>query len=531
MMAAIDFPSNPNSGDQFVVGTITWTYDGAKWTAYPGVLSVPDAPSDGQLYGRKLVASTMSWTPVGSGDTDAPIDNSLYGRKNRGWIHPTHLDITDWAATLAPYALTANVPGATSTLPKMDGTATIGATGKWADGDHVHPTDTSRYAANNPSGYQTAAQVTASLASYLPLAGGTLTGALTLAADPGAALGAATKQYVDNKASSTAPAMDGTAAVGTGTTWARADHVHPSDTSRLAISGGTISGALTVNTALNAPNWRYSGDVTFSLYAAASERYLQYAASWFLGWNTTTGRLRWVGGTGPIELFSIDAVGNVIANGSIQSTAGVINSYSGGAGNVSYNVYTGATLRGQVIWQAATGYMILRNSLAGATSSIWCDQGAGFFCATDTAYKPSGGAWTASSDARIKTVIDDYALGLDEVLQLKPVHYVYKGNDTPTADVNENVRNLDEPKPRATAAPYPASLHYNVAKDQKQYVGFIAQDVESVFPDMITQREGYIDGEKVSDVRNIDTSELIYALVNCVKTLAARVAELEAAQP
>ena len=34
---------------------------------------------------------------------------------------------------------------------------------------------------------------------YLPVAGGTLTGALILAADPGAALGAATKQYVDGK--------------------------------------------------------------------------------------------------------------------------------------------------------------------------------------------------------------------------------------------------------------------------------------------------------------------------------------------
>lgn len=37
----------------------------------------------------------------------------------------------------------------------------------------------------------------AQLGNYLPLAGGTLTGALTLAADPTVALGAATKQYVD----------------------------------------------------------------------------------------------------------------------------------------------------------------------------------------------------------------------------------------------------------------------------------------------------------------------------------------------
>ena len=39
--------------------------------------------------------------------------------------------------------------------------------------------------------------------------------------------------------------MDGTAAVGTGTTWARADHVHPSDTSKLSLTGGTLTGALT----------------------------------------------------------------------------------------------------------------------------------------------------------------------------------------------------------------------------------------------------------------------------------------------
>ena len=37
-------------------------------------------------------------------------------------------------------------------------------------------------------------------------------------------------------ASTTTPNMDGTAAVGTGTTWARADHVHPTDTSRASVA-------------------------------------------------------------------------------------------------------------------------------------------------------------------------------------------------------------------------------------------------------------------------------------------------------
>jgi hypothetical protein len=84
----------------------------------------------------------------------------------------------------------------------MDGVAAVGIGVAFARNDHVHPVDTSRYAATNPSGFQTASQVTASLAPYLPLAGGVMLGALTLAADPASALQSATKQYVDARSSS-----------------------------------------------------------------------------------------------------------------------------------------------------------------------------------------------------------------------------------------------------------------------------------------------------------------------------------------
>jgi hypothetical protein len=43
--------------------------------------------------------------------------------------------------------------------------------------------------------------------------------------------------------SSTTPAMDGTAAVGTGTTYARNDHVHPTDTSRMAVGAAPTAHA------------------------------------------------------------------------------------------------------------------------------------------------------------------------------------------------------------------------------------------------------------------------------------------------
>jgi hypothetical protein len=44
--------------------------------------------------------------------------------------------------------------------------------------------------------------------------------------------------------SSTSPVMDSAATIGVGTTAARADHVHPSDTSKLSLSGGTMTADL-----------------------------------------------------------------------------------------------------------------------------------------------------------------------------------------------------------------------------------------------------------------------------------------------
>jgi hypothetical protein len=46
--------------------------------------------------------------------------------------------------------------------------------------------------------------------------------------------------------SSTAPAMDGTATIGSSTTVAKADHVHPSDTTKLSLSGGTMTGSIVI---------------------------------------------------------------------------------------------------------------------------------------------------------------------------------------------------------------------------------------------------------------------------------------------
>lgn len=100
-----------------------------------------------------------------------------------------------------------------SAAPQMDGVASPGSSVKQARADHVHPTDTSR-------------------ASATDLA--------TLTARVDAFSGSSTPYDL-------LPEMDGTAAPGSVGSYARGNHVHPSDTRKLDKTGGTITGDLTVN--------------------------------------------------------------------------------------------------------------------------------------------------------------------------------------------------------------------------------------------------------------------------------------------
>ena len=111
-------------------------------------------------------------------------------------------------------APTSSVPAATTTSPKMDGTAAVGSETKYAKGDHVHPTDTSRQAKITASG----------------LLKGDGNGGVTAAtAGTDYALPSAIPA-----ASTSTPQMDGTGSYGSGTAYARSNHVHPTDTSRQA---------------------------------------------------------------------------------------------------------------------------------------------------------------------------------------------------------------------------------------------------------------------------------------------------------
>jgi Chaperone of endosialidase len=196
------------------------------------------------------------------------------------------------------------------------------------------------------------------------------------------------------------------------------------------------------------------------------------------------------------------------------------------AGQPTFSITTAAQVAmSQYYYNVTSGNTGLFHLASGQTAGM-LNNGA-FDITSTLAYKVGGGSWTDSSDARIKTIQGDYALGLEEVLQLRPVTFAYRGNDTRTGDVNDDPLGRNR-TPRASA-PYPSSPHFEVATAGQVFVGLIAQEVEALFPGMVSKRAGFIDSVAVDDLRDLNLTELTFALVNAVKTLAARVTTLEAA--
>ncbi|MGK7908802.1 MAG: tail fiber domain-containing protein [Synechococcus sp.] len=112
------------------------------------------------------------------------------------------------------------------------------------------------------------------------------------------------------------------------------------------------------------------------------------------------------------------------------------------------------------------------------------------------AQKPGGGVWSELSDIRVKEDIRDLDVGLDELMQVRPVRFRYNGKaGTPKG---------------------------------KESIGIIGQEIETIFPEMVRPLPN-ADGIASDDepLRIYNGSALTYVLVNAVKELTGRVAELE----
>jgi hypothetical protein len=122
----------------------------------------PASPTPGLLWWDSVGGQLYLWYVDANSSQWVPASNQISG----GTSGVASFNTRTGAVVLSNADVVAVLP-ASSTTPVMDGAAAIGTGTTWARADHVHPTDTSRYAASNPSGYQMAAQVTTAVAPAL----------------------------------------------------------------------------------------------------------------------------------------------------------------------------------------------------------------------------------------------------------------------------------------------------------------------------------------------------------------------------
>jgi hypothetical protein len=105
--------------------------------------------------------------------------------------------------------------------------------------------------------------------------------------------------------------------------------------------------------------------------------------------------------------------------------------------------------------------------------------------------------FATTSDRRIKKNIEDNNTGLEAINQVRVRNFDYR-----TPDEIEEL---------------PASTAIN---RQGTQVGVIAQEIQSIFPDVVR--------EETTGCLSVDPENMTWYLVNAVKELSAKVAELEA---
>jgi hypothetical protein len=155
------------------------TAERANWqAAHDEITALQEALSFGGSY--EGIVEALGYVPYDSVNpahyqTDVQVATSISALQ--GLLLP-HMDGEAAVGSAGRYAREdhvhpANTSLASTILPLMAGPAAPGTSTKYTREDHIHPVDTSRYAASNPSNYQSNTQVASSIAAsvqnYIPL--------------------------------------------------------------------------------------------------------------------------------------------------------------------------------------------------------------------------------------------------------------------------------------------------------------------------------------------------------------------------
>lgn len=148
-----------------------------------GILTFPNVQSDTEPSGIVYVAAADIVYEAVPAKTAVSAAAVKVGTNAMGQVvlgnalAPSDLGISATTTSVTVGSTTANIPQATTTTPKMDGTAAVGTETKWAKGDHVHPTDTSRAPTSHASSATTYGVGTTANYGHVKLATGDMNGA------------------------------------------------------------------------------------------------------------------------------------------------------------------------------------------------------------------------------------------------------------------------------------------------------------------------------------------------------------------
>ena len=238
-------------------------------------------------------------------------------------------------------------------------------------------------------------------------------------------------------------------------------------------SGGTktlgVDSIGAVFTRANSAASAVSGDLTVA--QSASQGVL-----WF-GNGTTSQSSEIVGSVNVISLFPQSSGSNKFAVSTTNANAlGIILTATNGA----YSAPT--TSAGDGVFQRSSTTGLIYMGGAGTNGSIdWSVTSANVISLrqnNSSGYAPvNGGAYTNSSDASLKNNVAPLASGTAEILALNPVSFTWK--------------NLPPTPPPDGAAPEQFAAHAAMtasiaAQPEAPGLGFIAQDVAAVLPDLVS---------------------------------------------
>jgi hypothetical protein len=293
---------------------------------------------------------------------------------------------------------------------------------------------------------------------------------------------------------------------------------------RIDENGNVGIGTSTPNAKLNVAGGLISLDMNKYLTINPTDNFTfdskpvgQYSLGWYNdSWSSSAGPAAWLSAWGGIRFFTqganrmnIDVNGNV----GINTSTPVSKLHIVHAGNYAANDFA---QHGLAIWSQADGFGMKLQMGADKNNNISYIQSVlGNVLAYPLVLNPTGGnvgigtiaptarlsvngnannttgAWGVFSDARLKTITNDFTDGLNIINQLHPVKFRYNAD-----------------------APF---------KTDTEQIGIVAQELEKLAPYMVTKNKY----EKFSDLREVNNQAYTFLLINAVKTQQTEIEALK----